>query len=196
MKLRALSMSTPKLLLWAAILVGGAAMPAAVNAQDDPFYKLICSYSRNMGFAFELTVGPRGRVVSGEGAEIEFTFDAAPKGYLSGQDTLRPGQCTWMDRAMKDSEPKKVKLYKQGVKAFRIRNSRDRSYFLLTSATSERNGRESYDIIYSMPAEEGTLFTLTAQQAVKDRGLGFTILDDYLYASEISTVVSVKVPAR
>lgn len=182
-------------LIWTAILVGGMTLPVQAKAEDIPFYKLMCSYSRDMGFAFESAVGPRGRVLSGEGAEIEFTFSAAPKGYLSGQDTLRPGQCTWMDRAMKDSEPKKVKLYKQGVKAFRIRNTRDRSYFLLTGATSERNGRESYDIIYSMPAEEGTLFILSARQAA-DRGPRFSVLRDYLEASDISTVAYVKVPAR
>lgn len=181
---------------WTALLVVCLALPNEARANDEPFYELYCSYSRNMGFGFELTVGPKGRAASGEGAEIEFTFDAASKGFSSGNDTLRPGQCTWWDRPMKDSEPRKVKLYKQGVKSFRIRKGRDRSYFVLAGPTSERNGRESYNVIFSMPAQEGALFRLTARQAKKNYRGGFAVVKDYLFASHISTVTAVEVQAK
>ena len=195
MKVTSLLRRKSSVCIGAAITLGIIALPAPALAEDDPFYKLMFSYSRSMGFAFEATAGPRGRVFSGEGAMVEFIFDAGATGFTAGRDSLRPGQCTWLDRAMKDNEPRKVKLYKPGVKAFRIRNTRNGEYFLLTGPTRERNGRESYHIIYSMPVEEGTLFTLDAQRAA-EHYRGFTLPHDHFNARNISTVSYVRVPAR
>lgn len=178
------SLTALKGLVYATTCAGSLFFSTAVQAQGEEFYTLMCSYSQTMSIAFDTSRRPVGQ---GQGAMIEFTFEHAPQGYQAAPSSLRPGQCTWMDRPLKESEPRKVRLYQPTVKGMRIkRDGRGRSAFQLTGQSAIRQGREDFDLIYSMPAEEGTLFKLRAQQALESlgRGRGFS-RRDYFYAEQM-----------
>lgn len=177
------SLTALKGFVYATTCAGSLFFSTAVQAQGEEFYTLICSYSQNMSVAFDTSRRPVGQ---GQGAMIEFIFERAPQGYQAAPESLRPGQCTWMDRPLKDSEPRKVRLYQPTVKGLRIKHDgRGRSAFQLTGQITSRNGRDDFDIIYSMSAEEGTLFELRAQQALEKLGRGFSLRHDYLYAEQM-----------
>jgi hypothetical protein len=155
----------------------------AACAQSEELYTLMCSYSRDMSITFDASRRPVGQR---QGAMIKLTFEHAPQGYQSVPESLRPGQCTWMDRPLKDDEPRKVRLYKPTVRGMRLkRDGRGRSSFQLTSQTTSRPGRNEFEIVYSMPAEEGTLFKFFAQQSLENLGRGFSIRDDFFYAQQM-----------
>ncbi len=174
-------------------IVGVLTFEVQASSKDDPLYPLYCSYGLDLGFAFESVGGSRPRGTPEDSAMVEFRFEPATVSYSAGRNELRPGQCTWLDRTMTRDEPKVVRLYMKGLRTFRMRGTGDRRQFLLTGPTKTRNGRDAFEVLYSMPAEEGVHFTLNARRAVDRYGRNISVVHDYLYANNISTVAFVEV---
>ena len=85
------------------MLAGLVSAPASA----EEYYPMVCRAGGDM-YGRIFTDGDAGS--PSNGLHINLFFEKASTGYAVSPDALEPGQCAWVDRAIRDSEPRMARF--------------------------------------------------------------------------------------